>query len=69
MVLLWLLYFPALFLINCKQLFFIILLIGLFFFQEDKLKARGTHTPIHGLASTSRMRTAIIRAHQLIIRV
>ena len=23
--------------------------------QEDKLKARGTHTPIHGLASNSRM--------------
>ena len=23
--------------------------------QEDKLKARGTHTPLHGLASNSRM--------------
>ena len=27
--------------------------------QEDKLKARGTQIPIHGLASTSRIRTAI----------
>ena len=23
--------------------------------QEDKLKARGTHTPLHGLASNSRI--------------
>ena len=27
------------------------------FDQIDKLKARGTHTPTHGLASTSRMPT------------
>ena len=27
--------------------------------SEDKFKARGTYTPTHGLASTSRTRTAI----------